>query len=1065
MLLSDHSIRTAFSAEFNKNFSILAPAGVGKTHAIVERIVNWIKKHSSTIDANPVRLLVVTYTKKAAQEMAERVRLAFEKQAASLQQIQALDQHFFGTIHSFCYELVCEHRLQLGLPSELNLCEDDYPYWLQFVRSGHYTDFMQRHGQFHSLLRFVSVLDVYNLLESCDHLPEDSCAKDIIEKPMPDLDFDKILNYGPENKRVEKGQEREKEKLRGWISLLKSDFPLEIPDASSGGDAFKETWLSLFRPLRDWVGVMLKEFAACIAREFKKYRLQQGLVTYQDMIALAQQLMSDGKILQKLRERHYSVILDEAQDCDRTQFSILLSLASPATSSGIWPLSEQAAEPGPGRFCMVGDPQQSIYSDRADLKTYRQIHHAFSGSHNGVAGAFHVTFRCDRGILDFTNAVFPNVLKTRYIEVAQADYVTMEARPNAESGQVLRLLMQQPDEALMDPKLADLEKLEAEWLAQWLKQMSPEALRIRDWSECAILAPRNEWLKPLAKALEAANVPYQVRSKHRMVGDNPAYAWLAALMTIIVEPTNAYEINSVLREVFGIKDSDVALYVEESKRRASECHLHPLQITDPEMVLVLDSEVGRVLMQLCSVRAQILMMGLREGVECVVSKMQLRQRLSLLQPYFTDDFEVAVSSLLSVASKFEKETKTLLEFVGHLQSQYWQPTEDEKILTGKIQLLTCHSAKGLQWDAVIVPFLFRSISFKDLPYPRLVWPKESRLSPVLALDAQHKYPEHALMQYRMQKQELERLLYVAVTRAKHSLVLVDDRCLFASCESSFADLLQVLPDQANAGYFSSLATKPSADAKTLSNFKPSSGVVSVVQKVHALSSETYQRALVNTKAFPVRVTPSGLVHATKILANAEDEIDLDAIGSSQEDVDVISPEVNLSARSKNSYYTGTDYGTWWHEALEHAPLNGDVNALRNYLAESLATSPDPERAKAEFRLLVSSELCTRLLQPNTYLRSELPILGKSGTTYVYEGFVDLLAYLPQEDTWLIIDWKTDQVHDKNALVALAKTYSSQLLAYTTVLAPLLKGKIETLIYSTRLGQTINCSGVNITKNP
>jgi ATP-dependent exoDNAse (exonuclease V) beta subunit len=55
---------------------------------------------------------------------------------------------------------------------------------------------------------------------------------------------------------------------------------------------------------------------------------------------------------------------------------------------------------------MVGDFQQSIYRDRADLNNYRAIHRALVRDSFGDELEFSVTFRLDRQQLKFVNDTF-----------------------------------------------------------------------------------------------------------------------------------------------------------------------------------------------------------------------------------------------------------------------------------------------------------------------------------------------------------------------------------------------------------------------------------------------------------------------------------------------------------------------------------------------------------------------------------------------------------------------------------------------------------------------------------
>lgn len=61
----------------DRNILVSAAAGSGKTAVLVERIISMVmdKEHPMDID----RLLIVTFTKAAANEMCERIGAALEK--------------------------------------------------------------------------------------------------------------------------------------------------------------------------------------------------------------------------------------------------------------------------------------------------------------------------------------------------------------------------------------------------------------------------------------------------------------------------------------------------------------------------------------------------------------------------------------------------------------------------------------------------------------------------------------------------------------------------------------------------------------------------------------------------------------------------------------------------------------------------------------------------------------------------------------------------------------------------------------------------------------------------
>src|ERR1700756_4910329 len=69
---SDQIARARFCREIDKNFSVIASAGAGKTRAVVDRIVTIAMDGREELLP---RLIVVTYTNNAAQEFKRRIRL------------------------------------------------------------------------------------------------------------------------------------------------------------------------------------------------------------------------------------------------------------------------------------------------------------------------------------------------------------------------------------------------------------------------------------------------------------------------------------------------------------------------------------------------------------------------------------------------------------------------------------------------------------------------------------------------------------------------------------------------------------------------------------------------------------------------------------------------------------------------------------------------------------------------------------------------------------------------------------------------------------------------------
>ncbi|MGI6162326.1 MAG: UvrD-helicase domain-containing protein [Bacillota bacterium] len=107
--------------EFRGNSMLVsAAAGAGKTSVLVERVIQQVLAPDQPCDIE--RLLVVTFTEKAALEMKERLRTALQDARAKRpedtripRQISLLERAQISTIHSFCLSIVRRYFYRVNL--------------------------------------------------------------------------------------------------------------------------------------------------------------------------------------------------------------------------------------------------------------------------------------------------------------------------------------------------------------------------------------------------------------------------------------------------------------------------------------------------------------------------------------------------------------------------------------------------------------------------------------------------------------------------------------------------------------------------------------------------------------------------------------------------------------------------------------------------------------------------------------------------------------------------------------------------------------------------------------
>ena len=1015
---ADQESREKFIHELDRNFSVIASAGSGKTLAITHRIVE-IAKSPQARDWLP-KLVVVTYTNRAADEMQQRSRTQILDSSLSLDVLAAFNRAFFGTIHSFCLKLLANYGHYIGLPSELETITDDKDLWNEFVQRQMTIGRSLSEENRASLLRHVQVRDLMELARS----PEiDFAAGEAPKGACPDTDFSSVYAAVVRNSttvpRLQKELKRWEQRWRETREFV--SWPI---CTSLSKKYFIPLWREAFRPLREWVNACAVCVAAEVQSDYREFRLQRGALTYRDQVALALELMRRPEVARQIRQKTYRVILDEAQDTEPQQFSVLLEMARPLSAIGLWTGDDP---PRAGHFCMVGDFQQSIYRDRAELDHYRRLHERLIETGAADALQFSVTFRLDRAQLDFVNQIFPEILNNA---CGQVDFVQLNPRVDILSGQVIRLdFAKDFDATFSDEQRAQIEARE---LAEWIRGNGLKKLRADSWQQVAILSPRKAWLRTIRDALSRVDLRAQIQSESDLRGESPAYAWLTALLKIMTDPNDSYEIVGVLREVFGISDDDLARFTQGKSGK--------LQIAERTGGRGAVSEALDLLAGLYqSVAVQPLFTTVRE----IIRATQLRERLLTLPQQDFPDLEAELDALLTSAAAAEATGTSMEDFAENLRADFDAIRDVRSSSHDAIQLITEHKAKGLEWQAVIVPFLSRWVRTISSRYPRVI-KRVGKDVPQIAFDNIDISPELQMEVRDSDRQKMERLLYVALTRAKHSLVIAFDRQLFANARSEIqADSqikwLRADPGETNRTSFEALPVEPKADRATSAQAEQMLTLEPEEGALPALEEDEIQTARENGSRFFHKMNPSALDAAQEIS---------DSTGADKW------KEAEPNSRPITPPNRAMQYGVWWHDFMQFVPWDGE-NSWEELFAARRADAPDATRFAREWKLLRDhldgDESFRRHVDLGDLVaHTEMPFLWRADARSCLEGIVDLALLDRSARRWFIVDWKTNQI-GRDRKDELKRQYRLQISAYWKALGAITKMPVEAALFSTSTG--------------
>jgi len=673
---------------------------------------------------------------------------------------------------------------------------------------------------------------------------------------------------------------------------------------------------------------------------------------------------------------------------------------------------------------MVGDFQQSIYRDPRDLNHYRELHHALIESGVAEELKFSVTFRLDQAQLEFVNDTFARILDNT---AGQVEFVELSPRPEILPGQVIRFeLGDDIDMSLSEPQRA---QIEAKRLAKWVRGAGLEKLRARCWREVAILCPRKAWLRAIRDALLGQQIPVEVQSESDHQAEHPAYAWLTALLAIMVDPNSSYEIVGVLREVFGISDDELARFAQGEGRK--------FQI---DRKITGRGVVAGTLNLLTRVRESLPHQPLFSAVREIVRMTQLRERLRTLPREEFGDPVNELEKLLSAAAAAEARQESLADFALTLRRNFDKIRETEPAQADAIQLITAHKAKGSEWDAVIVPFLAREARLGgNIRYPLVISGEQQ----FIAFDRSDRADLEEEMK-KVQRQEMERLLYVAVTRARHTLVLALDAGFFRGKRGVHTDTqlkwLQADVNEPNADIMSDLSDEATACEQTAARHKDRA-LELIVDSLRALRLETGWVDIARQRAASIleTVTPSQFAPEEELSRSpsVEEWIELEP--------ELRPPRMDNPAKR---------YGVWWHDFAEQIDWRSEPKKWSETFARNLAASPDVARSKREWQLLQShiesADGLGRVLREADFLCQEMPFFWRVNSKCL-EGIVDLASLNQNANRVFILDWKTNRIAiDK--IDILRELYRAQMAAYWQAISNLTGARVSAAIYSTATGQ-------------
>ncbi|MDP5227186.1 MULTISPECIES: ATP-dependent DNA helicase [Arthrobacter] len=747
---------------------VVAGAGSGKTATMTDRVV-WLVANGLVA---PEEVLGVTFTRKAAGELAHRVRSALQRFAQVNERLKAvpvvlnadeLHEPRVSTYHSYANSLVGDFGLRLGVERDVTLMGPAQAWQLA-----------------------SQVVEGYDGPMDSVSVPKSSLVSAVIT-----LAGECAEHLRPATAEAPFRSAAARQSLEEWLVELLQRYE-SLPPKLTGRVAGKAV-----DDIKDHL-----HSRVALARMVGRYaqaKQERGLLDYGDLVALAATIAEDvpqARVLERARSR--VVILDEFQDTSHAQMVLFSELFGDGHA-----------------VTAVGDPNQSIYG--------------FRGASAGQLFRFNETFprRDEDGSLTPSDTAFLTTAWRNGEDILRAANTVaaplsrgggditvpeLRARPGAGRGQVVLA------------RFAD-QFTEAETLADDILALRGSGGAGRT---TAVLCRKRSQMSSVQEALERRGIPYEVVGLGGLL-ETPEIIDLTATLHVLADPGRSDKLMRLMAgarwrigpaDLMALQEwaSQLARHrsfvrpgdAEQGEEPDEERTLTPDAVDDSSLIEALDqlpkpgwtSHTGRSLSETARRRLERLSQELRrlrgELGNDLVDLVTEVERVMLL------DIEVearAGRSLHGARRNLEAFIDQVLQFnrsnerLDVLAFLSWLETaaQEENGLAAAppepdpeaVQILTVHASKGLEWDAVFVP----GLNVKDFPSEKssiwnqdgnrgaLPWPLRGDHASLPQWDVSEDGQTEWTRTAKLFKEEAlehgvleeRRLAYVAYTRAKDLL--------------------------------------------------------------------------------------------------------------------------------------------------------------------------------------------------------------------------------------------------------------------------------------------------------
>ena len=423
-----------------------------------------------------------------------------------------------------------------------------------------------------------------------------------------------------------------------------------------------------------------------------------------------------------LKEKYKFILIDEFQDTDQIQWNIISVLFKDHKHF----------------LLCVGDPKQAIYKFRGgDIHTYlkakKEANEVFTLEDN---------YRSSKDLLKIINTLYKNGMEGSQIQYKKLNSMSRDIdQINLYSGPVFEII-----------EFSDKEKNLEEYVINYILNLLITNKEI-DISKIAILTEKNYQCEIYNKLLSRYNLPTKIINKNNIFDTDSAH-FLEMFLNCLINPSSLKNI----------------ILISTSKFLKSDL----IKLDNIENNIFIED-----LLKKCKTWSHELK---KDGFINTVNKLLAFSKNNIFNDKDTN------SNLFQLSELIEKEleinnyniTKVFDWYRNELNPNSRKGRGDEYLIKNYsqisgINISTIHSSKGLEYDIVICPYLWNKTDKTNVLRGPL-W--KNYFKKIIYIDIQENSKKVKKLKFIEDKDlinEYERLIYVALTRAKYKLIIFNNK--------------------------------------------------------------------------------------------------------------------------------------------------------------------------------------------------------------------------------------------------------------------------------------------------